>query len=62
CPHPAQEIAEVIAEIAIEVLLDRLPDVTLAVADEALVWRASPWMRGLIALPVRFSPAYVAVH
>ncbi|HEY7488333.1 MAG TPA: cytochrome P450, partial [Streptosporangiaceae bacterium] len=47
CPHPAQEIAEVIAEIAIEVLLDRLPDVTLAVADEALVWRASPWMRGL---------------
>jgi cytochrome P450 len=61
CPHGAQEIAEVIAETAIEVLLDRLPDVTLAVAGDALVWRPSPWMRGLVALPVRFTPAYVAM-
>jgi len=60
CPYAAQELAEVIAETAIEVLLDRLPDMTLAVADDALVWRPSPWMRGLIALPVRFTPAYVA--
>ncbi|HEU5158961.1 MAG TPA: cytochrome P450 [Streptosporangiaceae bacterium] len=60
CPHAAQELAEVIAETAIEVLLDRLPDVRLAVADEALGWRPSPWMRGLAALPVRFTPAYVA--
>jgi cytochrome P450 len=57
CPHAAQELAEVIAETAIEVLLDRLPDVTLAVADEALEWQPSPWMRGLVALPVRFTPA-----
>jgi cytochrome P450 len=60
CPHGAQEIAEVIAETAVEVLLDRLPDVTLAVAGDALVWRPSPWMRGLSALPVTFTPAYVA--
>jgi cytochrome P450 len=60
CPHAAQELAEVIAETAVEVLLDRLPDVTLAVANEALVWRPSPWMRGLAALPVRFTPAYIS--
>jgi cytochrome P450 len=57
CPHAAQELAEAIAETAIEVLLDRLPDVTLAAAGEALVWRPSPWMRGLAALPVTFTPA-----
>jgi cytochrome P450 len=62
CPHAAQDIAELIAETAIAVLLDRLPDVTLAVADEALVWRPSPWMRGLSALPVRFTPAYVVTN
>ena len=60
CPHAAQELAEVIAETAIEILLDRLPDVTLAVAKEALVWSPSPWMRGLLALPVRFTPAYIS--
>jgi cytochrome P450 len=60
CPHAGQELAEVIAETAIEVLLDRLPDVTLAVANDALVWRPSPWMRGLTALPVQFTPAYMA--
>jgi cytochrome P450 len=60
CPHAGQELAEVIAETAIEVLLDRLPDVTLAVADDALGWRPSPWMRGLTALPVQFTPAYMA--
>ncbi|PXY37187.1 cytochrome [Prauserella coralliicola] len=56
CPYPAQEIAATIVESAIEVLLDRLPDVDLAVAPEALVWRQSVWMRGLTALPVRFTP------
>jgi cytochrome P450 len=60
CPHAAQELAEVITETAIEVLLDRLPDLTLAVAKEALVWSPSPWMRGLVALPVRFTPAYIS--
>ncbi|MFF2044651.1 cytochrome P450 [Kitasatospora sp. NPDC058170] len=58
CPFPAQEAAEVIATMAIEVLLDRLPDLRLAVAEHALVWRPSAWVRGLVALPVSFSPGY----
>lgn len=38
-------------------LVDRLPDVTPAVAADELVWRPSVWMRGLLALPARFTPA-----
>ncbi|WP_344533097.1 cytochrome P450 [Streptomyces albiaxialis] len=56
CPYPAQDIAEGIARTGIEVLLDRLPDVDLAVGPQALVWRPSPWLRGLASLPVRFTP------
>ncbi len=58
CPFPAQEAAEVIATTAVEVLLDRLPDLRLAVAEHALVWRPSAWVRGLVALPVSFAPGY----
>jgi cytochrome P450 len=58
CPYAAQEIAKVIAEAAIEVLLDRLPDVGLAVPADALAWRPSPLFRGLAALPVKFTPAW----
>jgi cytochrome P450 len=47
----------VIAQSAIEVLLDRLPDLELLVAADELVWRESVWMRGLHSLPVRFTPA-----
>ncbi|MBL7488155.1 cytochrome P450 [Frankia sp. AgB1.9] len=57
CPSPAQAIAEVMATAAVEVILDRLPDVTLAVDSDALLWQPSPWTRGLVSLPVRFSPA-----
>ena len=60
CPYPAPELAEVIAGTAVEVLLDRLPDVALAVAPDELVWRPSVWMRGLVALPVRFTSVFVA--
>ncbi|UNZ21550.1 cytochrome P450 [Streptomyces sp. 891-h] len=56
CPYPAQDIAEGIARTGIEVLLDRLPDVELAVSAHALVWRPSPFLRGLASLPVRFTP------
>jgi uncharacterized RDD family membrane protein YckC len=56
-PSLAQEIAETIAKTAVEVLLDRLPDVRLAASDDALLWRPSPWVRGLSALPVAFTPA-----
>lgn len=58
CPYAAQEIAKVIAEAAIEVLLDRLPDVALAVPADTLAWRPSPLFRGLAALPVRFTLAW----
>ncbi|MFF4712748.1 cytochrome P450 [Streptomyces eurythermus] len=56
CPFPAQEVAEVIARTGIEVVLDRLPDIDLAVPAESLTRRPSPWLRGLTRLPVRFSP------
>ncbi|WP_369247392.1 cytochrome P450 [Streptomyces sp. R41] len=56
CPFPAQEVAEVIARTGIEVVLDRLPDIDLAVPAESLARRPSPWLRGLTALPVRFTP------
>ncbi|MFB6778894.1 cytochrome P450 [Streptomyces sp. NPDC056352] len=56
CPFPAQETAEVIARTGIEVLLDRLPDIDLAVPAEQLTRRPSPWLRGLTDLPVTFTP------
>ncbi|MGX2995359.1 cytochrome P450 [Streptomyces sp. JNUCC 64] len=57
CPFPAREIAEVIARTGIEVVLDRLPDLDLAVAPGELTRRPSPWLRGVARLPVRFTPA-----
>ncbi|GAA4891304.1 cytochrome P450 [Streptomonospora salina] len=57
CPFPAPELAEVIARNAVEVLLDRLPDIELDVPEEKLEWRPSVWMRGLYTLPVHFTPA-----
>src|SRR5207302_180620 len=56
CPYPAPELAEVIAKTSIEVLLDRLPDLTLAVPAGSLEWRPSVWVRGLTSLPVTFTP------
>lgn len=56
CPAPAPEIAELIATAAVEVLLDRLPDLRLARAPEDLSWRPSVWLRGPAALPVEFTP------
>ncbi|MFD8800337.1 cytochrome P450 [Streptomyces atroolivaceus] len=56
CPFPAQEIAETIARTAIEVILDRLPDLALAVPARDLVRRPSAFLRGMNALPVRFAP------
>ncbi|WAP53710.1 cytochrome P450 [Streptomyces sp. S465] len=57
CPMTGRESAETIARAGVEALLDRLPDVDLAVPEQDLVWRPSPWMRGLTALPVEFTPA-----
>ena len=55
CPVPAPEMAEVIARAAVEVLLDRLPDVMLTVPAAEVAWRPSIWMRGPSALPVDFT-------
>lgn len=57
-PHacPAQNSARLIAAVAIEKLLDRLPDMDLAVPAEKLTWRPGPFHRALDALPVRFPP------
>ncbi|WP_217145138.1 cytochrome P450 [Streptomyces sp. AC627_RSS907] len=56
CPYPAPLLADVMARTAVETLLERLPDLVLAVDPEELTWRPSVWMRGLSALPVRFTP------
>ena len=56
CPFPAQEMAEVISRTGIEVILDRLPDMDLAVPEQTLVRRPSPFLRGMSSLPVRFTP------
>ncbi|MDX3230205.1 cytochrome P450 [Streptomyces sp. ME19-01-6] len=51
---PAESPARVIASVAIEKLLDRLPDVELAVPVDQLSWRPGPFHRALATLPVRF--------
>ncbi|MFH8609542.1 cytochrome P450 [Streptomyces sp. NPDC018029] len=56
CPYPAPLLADVIARTAVETLLERLPDLVLAVEPEELRWRPSIWMRGLTSLPVQFTP------
>ncbi|TMQ91391.1 cytochrome P450 [Actinomadura soli] len=58
-PHtcPAKNHARLIASVAIEKLLDRLPEVELAVAPEDLEWRPGAFHRALTALPVIFPPA-----
>ncbi len=59
---PAQQQARLIASVAIEKLLDSLPDMRLAVAVDDLVWRPGPFHRALTALPVRFTPVAVPVR
>ncbi|GAB3989022.1 cytochrome P450 [Actinoallomurus acanthiterrae] len=56
-PHvcPAQGQARIIATVAIEKLLDGLPDMELAVPAEELTWRPGWIQRALSSLPVRFS-------
>lgn len=56
CPVAAQEIAETIARTAIEVLLDRLPDIDFVIPAEGLTRRPSPWARGMTTLPAHFTP------
>ncbi|MFI2436105.1 cytochrome P450 [Streptomyces sp. NPDC018693] len=57
-PHacPSKEPARQITVTAIENLLNRLPDVELAVPSDSLTWRPGPFNRGLVTLPARFTP------
>ncbi|MFH8220987.1 cytochrome P450 [Streptomyces sp. NPDC018057] len=56
CPYPAPLLADVMARTAVETLLEQLPDLVLAVEPGELRWRPSIWMRGLVSLPVAFTP------
>ncbi|MFH8798986.1 cytochrome P450 [Streptomyces sp. NPDC017936] len=61
-PHacPSKDPARQITVTAIENLLNKLPDVELAVPEASLVWRPGPFNRGLTALPARFTPVAAA--
>ncbi|MFE5818499.1 cytochrome P450 [Streptomyces sp. NPDC056479] len=57
-PHecPGQDIGRAIAEVGVDALLTRLPDVELACEEHELSWRASISNRHLVELPVKFAP------
>ena len=59
CPAPS--LAYLIAQSAIEQLLDALPEIELDDSDGAPTWRPGPFHRALTALPVRF-PASAPLH
>ncbi|MCC3328275.1 cytochrome P450 [Nocardia abscessus] len=56
CPDPARTLTYLMAEGAIDHLLDLLPELRLAVDPAALAWRPGPFHRALTALPVTFPP------
>ncbi len=58
-PHgcPAQPLAYLIAQVAIEQILDALPEMELAVPADHLTYRPGPFHRSLTGLPVRFPPS-----
>lgn len=57
-PHecPGQDIGRAIADVGVDALLLRLPDVELDCAESELRWRSSMSSRHLVDLPVRFQP------
>ncbi|KAA9150320.1 cytochrome P450 [Amycolatopsis acidicola] len=56
-PHscPAQPQGRMIARIAVDTALHRLPDLALAVPPEEISLQPSPWTRYPASLPVRFT-------
>nr|WP_085995913.1 cytochrome P450 [Nocardia transvalensis] len=62
-PHacPAQSLAYLIAQDAIDQLLDALPELRLDTSEGAPSWRPGPFHRALTALPVTF-PATPALN
>jgi cytochrome P450 len=63
-PHacPAKEPSRVIASVAVEKLLDRIPDIELAIDAADLKWRPGPFHRALSTLPVHFPPIAATPH
>ncbi|QHC27139.1 cytochrome P450 [Streptomyces sp. GS7] len=57
-PHacPAKDPATLVSNLAIEKLLNTLPDIELALPPESLNWRPGPFHRALEVLPARFTP------
>lgn len=58
-PHecPGQDIGRAIADVGVEALLMRLPDVELDCDEDELRWRSSMSSRHLVELPVYFEPS-----
>ncbi|MEU7631195.1 cytochrome P450 [Nocardia sp. NPDC049220] len=54
---PARSIAYMVAQNAIDQLLDALPELRLACQVEQLHWRPGPFHRALSAMPVMFPPS-----
>ncbi|KAA8883818.1 cytochrome P450 [Nocardia colli] len=59
-PHacPARSAAYLVAQEAVDQLLDVLPDLELSVPAAQLVWRPGPFHRALATLPVTFPPVF----
>ncbi len=57
-PHacPAQSLAYLVAQYAIDQLLDALPEMRPAIPAGAPTWRPGPFHRALATLPVTFPP------
>jgi cytochrome P450 len=57
-PHecPGQDIGRAIADVGVDALLTRLPDIQLACEEHELRWRTSIMNRHLVELPVKFEP------
>ncbi|MBF6215898.1 cytochrome P450 [Nocardia puris] len=53
---PASSLARIIAETALEQILDTIHDVELATETSELLWRGNGFDRELVALPVTFPP------
>ncbi len=56
-PHecPGQDVGRAIAEVGIDMLLARLPDLQLGVEEDQLTWNSSWMSRHLAELPVEFA-------
>jgi cytochrome P450 len=55
-------LARMEATIAFRTLLDRCPNLELAIDPGHIVWQVNPHLRGPAALPVRFTPTTPAAR